>query len=109
MKDHEIAHLVNDLVHVANTYTGMQQLRERISRLVVPELTAERVALEREREVSDKLEKALEYVEAYLESALDDEEETGRLMGARMLLGDAQKFLAEVAALRATHTSGESA
>jgi hypothetical protein len=36
MKDHEIAQLVNELVEVAKTYWHTQQLRERISRLVVP-------------------------------------------------------------------------
>lgn len=35
MKDHEIAQLVNELTKVAKEFAGAQQLRERISQLVV--------------------------------------------------------------------------
>lgn len=35
MKDHEIAQMVNDLTDVAKTYAGSQQLRARISNVVI--------------------------------------------------------------------------
>lgn len=38
MKDHEIAKLVNDLTAVAREYGQTQQLRDRISQLVVTAL-----------------------------------------------------------------------
>ena len=38
MKDNEIAEIVNQLRDIAITYGGMQQLRERIGRVIVPHL-----------------------------------------------------------------------
>ena len=48
------------------------------------------------KEAADEIERltdALEYVQAYLESALEDEEEYGLLMSARGLLSDVSRKL----------------
>ncbi len=47
-----------------------------------------------------ELEQNLRYVEAYLESAAESEDEAGLLMSAKPLLGDVRKFLRSNAELR---------
>ena len=41
MKDHELRELINAVTEAARTYAGTQQLRERISHLIVPAIRKE--------------------------------------------------------------------
>lgn len=54
-----------------------------------------------------ELEESLQYVEAYLESAADSEDEVGLLMSAKPLLDDVRRFMRSNACDKPTGAAGD--
>ena len=67
----------------AHLRTMAPHVRERLTAQLLQKMLAR----------AKELEESLRYVEAYLESAADSEDEAGLLMSAKPLLGDVRKFL----------------